>query len=162
MSSSLKQHLAIFAVGALAFCFPACAQTLYKLIDKNGKVTYSEAAPKNFDGQVIRIDIDPKANTATLPKPPTPVQKGTSDDKPTATAPTAKSAAESAREKVESARKAYEALRDNPGEDDYRFIANAGSGTRRAPTEEYLAKLAAREQALKSAEEEARKAEEGR
>ena len=46
----------------------ALAQTLYKLIDKNGKITYSEEKPKNFDGQVIPMNIDPNANTATMPK----------------------------------------------------------------------------------------------
>src|SRR5580704_10815022 len=46
----------------------ALAQTVYKLIDKNGKITYSEEKPKNFDGQVIPMNIDPNANTATLPK----------------------------------------------------------------------------------------------
>src|SRR5438445_9412989 len=59
----------ILAAIAAAAASIACADTLYKLIDKNGKVTYSEEKPKQFDGQVIRLDIDPKANTATLPKP---------------------------------------------------------------------------------------------
>ena len=54
---------------ALLLCAAgASAQTLYKLIDKNGKVTYSESPPKDFDGKVQRMDIDPKANTATLPR----------------------------------------------------------------------------------------------
>ena len=61
--------LALCAVATLA-----AAQTLYKLIDKNGKVTYSEEPPKNFDGKVIRMDIDPNANRATLPKYEPPVQ----------------------------------------------------------------------------------------
>jgi len=43
---------------------PAAQTTLYKLIDKNGKVTYSDSPPKNFDGQVIPVDIDTKRNTA--------------------------------------------------------------------------------------------------
>ncbi|HET9471044.1 MAG TPA: DUF4124 domain-containing protein, partial [Usitatibacter sp.] len=47
----------------------ALAQTLYKLIDRNGKVTYSQEAPKDFDGKVIRIDIDPNRNSATLGAP---------------------------------------------------------------------------------------------
>ena len=47
----------------------ASAETIYKLIDRNGQVTYSEAPPKSFDGQVIRMNLDPNANTATLSKP---------------------------------------------------------------------------------------------
>ena len=54
---------------ACALAVPAAAQTLYKLTDKNGKVTYSEKVPPGFDGKVTRMDIDPKQNTATLPKP---------------------------------------------------------------------------------------------
>ena len=40
-------------VGMLAALVPgvvAAQTTLYKLIDKNGKVTYSDSPPKNFDG----------------------------------------------------------------------------------------------------------------
>src|ERR1700751_2737816 len=51
-----------------AFAAQAQAQTLYKLIDKNGKATYPETAPKDFDGKVIPIDVNPDRNTATLPK----------------------------------------------------------------------------------------------
>ena len=47
----------IAAFGAAAFlalaASGASAQTLYKLIDKDGKVTYSEKPPKDFDGKTI-------------------------------------------------------------------------------------------------------------
>ena len=33
-------------------------QVLYKLVDKNGKVTYVDKVPKGYDGEVTRIDID--------------------------------------------------------------------------------------------------------
>ena len=52
----------------------AAQTTLYKLIDKNGKVTYVDTPPKNFDGQVIPVDIDTKRNSATIKpavQPPT-------------------------------------------------------------------------------------------
>ena len=71
MRSRLPVHLAAVACAAL-FSAAAAAETLYKLIDKNGKVTYSEEKPRSFDGQVIRLDIDPNANTATLEKPQPP------------------------------------------------------------------------------------------
>src|SRR5258708_32401959 len=58
----------IALVAAAASCATASAQTLYKLIDKNGKITYSESRPKEFDGQVIELNIDPNANRAVLPK----------------------------------------------------------------------------------------------
>ena len=53
----------VLACTLLALALPAAAQTVYKLIDRNGKITYSEEPPKNFDGKVIRIDIDPNANS---------------------------------------------------------------------------------------------------
>jgi len=87
-------------LGLAAWGTGADAQTLYKLIDKNGKVTYAEKPPKDFDGQVIRLDIDPKANTATLPKPTGPLvdpARTTSDDKVRA-----------AKDKLEVAKKAYD------------------------------------------------------
>ena len=62
----ITRFIIIAGVAAAAQC--AFAQTLYKLIDKNGKVTYSEEKPKEYDGQVIQLNIDPNANTATLPK----------------------------------------------------------------------------------------------
>jgi hypothetical protein len=153
MKTRLFQPVALAALLA-AFASAAAAQTLYKLIDKNGKVTYSGAEPKDFDGQVIRIDIDPNANTATLPKP----------------AP-AKSAAEKAMDaaaqersrvagvKVDLARRALQAARDNPGPDDVQFVGKVGGGARQVPSPAYEEKLAKLEKAVQEAEEELRRAE---
>jgi hypothetical protein len=155
----------LFAAMLAAFASVVSAETLYKLIDKNGKVTYSGEKPKNFDGQVIRIDIDPNANTATLPKPP-PASKG--GEEGTRRAPTsfgnpARAAAEDrvrmAKEKLEAARKTLQDVRDNPGVDDVQFVGKVGGGARPVPSEEYLARLAQLEGAVKDAEEELRRAE---
>jgi len=148
-------HLAgaVAALGLAVAATDAAAQTLYKLIDKNGKVTYSEKPPKDFDGQVIRLDIDPKANTATLPKPtasapaPDAASRGASDDRVRA-----------AKAKLESARKAYEQARDNPRDEDLTFIGNKGGGTRPVPNEDYAKRLSTLEQAVKDAEEELKRA----
>src|SRR6476646_9972855 len=59
----------VLAIAMALLAAQASAQTLYKLIDKDGKVTYSEKPPKDFPGKVIPMDIDPNRNTATLPKP---------------------------------------------------------------------------------------------
>src|SRR5512134_1167405 len=87
----------------------ADAQTLYKLIDKNGKVTYSEKPPKDFDGKVIRMDIDPKANTATLPKAGSGPRPETEAEKiirrPTPGPVVRADPVQTAREKLEAARK---------------------------------------------------------
>jgi len=128
----------------------ATAQTLYKLIDKNGKVTYAEKPPKDFDGKVIRIDVDPNANTATLPKPTGPLvdpARGASD-----------AGVKAAQEKLEAAKKAYQQALDNPGDGDVSYIGNKGGGTRAVPTEEYAKRLATLEKAVKDAEEELKRA----
>ena len=128
----------------------ATAQTLYKLIDKNGKVTYAEKPPKDFDGKVIRIDVDPNANTATLPKPTGPLvdpARGASD-----------AGVKAAQEKLEAAKKAYQQALDHPGDGDVAYIGNKGGGTRAVPTEEYAKRLATLEKAVKDAEEEVKRA----
>jgi len=51
----------LFAAACLALA-PASAQTLYKLVDPNGKVTYSDRVPKGFVGEVTKIESDPYTN----------------------------------------------------------------------------------------------------
>jgi uncharacterized protein DUF4124 len=156
---------AFFAACAL----PAAAETLYKLIDKNGKVTYSGERPKNFDGQVIRIDIDPNANTATLPKPsPAPGAGGEAarDRSNRNTGNAARDDAEAriaqAREKLEAAKHALQEARDNPGEEDRQLVGKVGGGARTILSEAYVQKLEALEQNVKNAEDELRRAEKER
>jgi hypothetical protein len=136
----------------------AWAQTLYKLIDKNGKVTYSEEAPKNFDGKVIRIDIDPNANRATLPKyepkaAPAPARRPDGKHPNTPTAAAAPDL-DALRERVTERRAALEEAENNPGEEDVQWVGNAGGGTRRGPTPAYTRRLAELERSLKEAENE--------
>jgi hypothetical protein len=131
------------------------AQTLYKLIDKNGKVTYSESPPKDFDGKVIRMDIDPKANTATLPS-------GSRFDSGAADKAAADDRVRVARGKVEAARKAFTDARDNPGEGDVARIGTKSGGARPVQTEEYRERLARLEKDLKDAEQELEKAQRAR
>jgi len=148
MSPAVAVALALCAVATLA-----AAQTLYKLIDKNGKVTYSETAPKDFPGQVIRIDVNPDANTATLPKlPPREAAPATS---PGARLPDLRGA----QERLEAARKALAQARENPGDNDVTWIGNKSGGTRAVPTDTYRAKIDKLEADVKAAEDEVRRAE---
>ena len=182
MQSSFARGIAnVTMVAACVFAFNVSAQTLYKLIDKNGKVTYSEKAPpKEFDGQVIRLDIDPKANTMAAPKAPAPQREQAEGKGPTENEKiirrrivTNADLLQAARDKVEAARKAYEDARDNPGDGDLTWIARGASsgaptppampqagqrisGARPVPTEEYAARLMALEKAWHDAEEELR------
>ena len=154
--------LAFTARVALGLTFFLCgiaeAQTLYKLIDKNGKVTYSESPPKYFDGQVIRIDINPNANTATLAKPAPPpdpraAPEGSKED------PAKPSTLEELKQKLERAKQDLQEATDNPGESDVTRVGKVGGGARPVFSESYQQRIAKLEQAVKAAEEEVRRAE---
>lgn len=143
-----------FAAAAWLAALPAAAQTVYKLIDKDGKVTYSEAPPKNFDGQVIRIDIDPNRNTATLGVDRGQPKEAGPKPGPGADAPSAGERLDKAREKLEAARKALQDAKDNPGEGDIQWLGKVGGGARPVPTDAYQQRLANLERAVKEAEDE--------
>jgi hypothetical protein len=157
MRSNWKQSAALGAVLALGICLPAAAQTLYKLIDKNGKVTYSETAPKFFDGQVIRIDIDPNANTMLPPKAPAVEPSRNTTQKP-AEAKT-RLDVQGARERLEAAKKALVEARDNPAEGEVTRVGNVGGGTRPVFSADYQRRIARLELDVKAAEEELKRAE---
>jgi hypothetical protein len=149
----------MFAVAALLAGVPATAQTVYKLIDKNGKVTYAEQPPKYFEGQVIRIDIDPNANKATLGKPGgDPGQQASrakaKREAEEARAETHAEKLQAAREKLDEARQALDDARNSTNDDDFRWVGNVGGGTRRVPTEQYQERLAGLERKVKEAEDE--------
>jgi len=151
------------ALGLAAAGTAVAAQTLYKLIDKNGKVTYSESPPKDFDGQVIRIDIDPKANTATLPKPGAIARPETEAEKvirrPSPSTAGGGDKVQAARDKLDAAKKALQDAIDNPREDEVQRMGIKGGGTRPVPTEEYQKRITGLEQNVKRAEEELRVAQ---
>ena len=103
---------------------PAAAQTLYKWVDTEGKVQYSDRLPKGFKGEVTRIETETDKVTlpaaATPPAPPAPAAPATAPEKAKA-APAESIAAKrratrellgarlsEARAKVEAARKAIE------------------------------------------------------
>ena len=158
----MTTHTRIAIVAAIAAAIAAqdaCAETLYKLIDRKGKVTYVEKPPKDFDGQVIRIEIDPKANTATFPKPP-PAKAAEAPKKAApAKAPSMEDRIGAARARVEAAKQALADAQANPRDGEIRFIGNVGGGTRPVPTPEYEARLEALERDVREAEEELRRAE---
>lgn len=62
---------------AIALALPASAQVLYKLVDRQGRTTYSDSPPKNFDGTVTRLEPDTASNVLPSAKPPeVPARKG--------------------------------------------------------------------------------------
>ncbi len=152
----MKSVLLAMAVAAGVLLAPDVeAQTLYKLIDKNGKITYSESAPKpgEFDGQVIRMDIDPNANRATLPKAEPGAFRSKENDLPPP-------AVLNARDKFARAQQALAEARAKPGEGDMQRMGSVGgAGARLVPTEAYQQRLAQLEKDVHDAEEEVRRAE---
>ena len=151
----------IVAMAAAALCAAASlavAQTLYKLIDKNGKVTYTETPPKDFPGQVIRIDVNPEANRVTLPKLE-PRQAAPDEGRAPSGGAGASENVAAARTRLEAAQRALQQAQDNPPEDEVQILGNKGGGVRFVPTEVRRAKLEKLEQDVKAAEEELRRAE---
>ena len=155
----MKALIIPFAAAALLLAQPAAAQTLYKLTDKNGKVTYSDAPPKDFDGKVVPVEIDPNRNRATGLPPGTAGQ--VLSDKPKASGD-ADARLKQAQARVESARKDLAFARDNPREGEVERVGNVGGGARPVPSEAYERRIAGLEKAVRDAEEELRLAERAR
>ena len=154
--------LLVLALG----CIEVPAGTLYKLVDKNGKVTYSESVPQYFDGDVIPLQID--SNTNSVPSPPVATDGGaraeTEAEKIIRRRPPNNDAQiEAARLKAKAARKAFEDARDNSTPDDWVYVGIGNPlGMRRFPKPEYEARLAELEKQATLAEEELDKLERGR
>jgi hypothetical protein len=140
--------MAVVLIAAFA-CGVAAAQTmtLYKLIDNNGKVTYSEEKPKSFDGKVVVIEVDPNRNTATLPKYQDTIRANPKIEKAKA------SRLEEQKERVAQRKAALANALSNPGEDDVGRMGTVGGRARAVPTESYLKRLADLERAVKEAED---------
>jgi hypothetical protein len=141
------------ACGCLAASVASAA--IYKLVDKQGRVTYSsEPAPSGFEGGVTRLEIDVNANvgSSNLPaeaKPPraprTAALLGPSRDQLLV----------DARGRAEEARRAYEELRDNASADNYIYFGPGNPvGMRRMPKPEYVERLAVLERAMQAADAE--------
>jgi colicin import membrane protein len=136
------------------------SQTLWKVVDKNGKVTYyDKEPPAGTEGTVTRIEMNLEANRAAAPKAPA---KGDAA-KPSASG-TRRAAAEAdlakAEARLDAARKAL-AEGSAQTDADTQWMGNVKGGARPAPTEEYKARVSRLQAAVKAAEadvERARKA----
>ena len=56
----------------IAVSTAAVAQVLYKWIDRDGKAQYSDHPPKNFSGEVTRIEAESYPAPRVIPRPPPP------------------------------------------------------------------------------------------
>jgi hypothetical protein len=135
------------------------AEVLYKLVDKNGKVAYSESVPANFDGQVVRLEIDSTANTAAS-TPTGRVDKGvraeTEKERIIGRRPSDNDdAIQAARLNVQAAQADFDNARDNSTAEDWQYTRDG----RRFPKPEYAGRLTRLEQNVKLAEEALQKLE---
>jgi hypothetical protein len=159
--NTVELLLASLAAAAVA-SGEASAETLYKLVAPNGKVTYVQDPPKNFDGKVIKLEIDTNANTAAGRRQTSSADTNEAIIHSNKTEASRLSKIQEAQAKAQAARKAYETARDNPGEGDVRRVGNVGGGTRPVFSEEYQKKLDALEAQMKQAQAELERLESGR
>jgi hypothetical protein len=109
----------------LALAAAAEAQTLYKLVGKDGKVTYVDKVPKGFDGEVTPLTIDPATNAQgpARAQPPQAAEPGKKDYNTERRVARGKlqAALDKAAERLAAAKKA---LADgvDPREDEYQTI----------------------------------------
>ena len=94
---------------------PAAAQTMYRWTDAQGRVQYSDRVPKDFKGEVTRIEADAQPLPAPTPKPTPPKAEPTAmPEKPAgdlnsrlrATREKLAADVERARERLDAAKKA--------------------------------------------------------
>lgn len=141
---------ALLFAATLAGAQPS-SQTLWKVVDKNGKVTYfDKEPPAGTEGTVTRIDMNLEANRAAAPKAPA---KG--DGAKPAAAGTKRAAAEAdlakAEARLEAARKSL-AEGSEQTDADTQWLGNVKGGARPVATEEYTARVKRLEAAVKTAE----------
>jgi hypothetical protein len=159
--SAASLVLLVLALG----CTGASAQALYKLVDKNGKVTYSDTVPKDFKGRVIPLNIDPNLNSSESSPAASEDGEGRGESRPERTLrkePVKDDAPiEAARRKARAARKAFEDVRDNSTPNDWIYVNpdRNRSKVRRYPKPEYAARLVELERLAIDAEQELDKLE---
>ena len=150
--------LAIFLPALLASALVMAElekQVVWKLVDKKGKVTYVDKAPgKDFDGKVTRIEVDLKANVATLVN----IGEAAKPVQLPLTAPELKRVKADAelaraRDQLAAAKKAREDGKD-PTPEETQWIGKVGGGARPVPTDAYHDRIKSLDDAVKAADEE--------
>jgi hypothetical protein len=122
----LVASLALGSTSALAQApSPTPPQTLFKLIAKDGRITYSDHAPKNFDGQVIRLEPDTASNVMPSNRPrgqsPSTTTGSSHGANRAANRESLEKALRAAQAKVEAARQA-KAEGTEPGPDEMQVV----------------------------------------
>jgi hypothetical protein len=154
----------------LAIVTGASAQALYKYTDKDGKVTYSDRAPKpgekaesvNLDGAANIVPGERKTGAGDLKDgkaalPPGQKEKTLAEQR-AFTRETLAEQVENARKAVEDAKKALEAGRDASADEQRIVVGKTSNTVQRQPA--YYERIEKLEAAVKAAEEKLEKTEE--
>jgi Domain of unknown function (DUF4124) len=132
------------------------AQTLYKYVDKNGKVSYSDKPPKDGE-KATKVTIDPNANITKLnTKDSSGREQKFSDVKARGDARIAardklQADIRTAETDLEKAKKALEEGREPKEEERRIIVGKGGNAVQRTP--EYLKRIEGLEESVKKAEE---------
>ncbi len=132
----------VLAVAAFAFAAAATAQTLYKWIDKDGRVHFADKPPVGFKGEVTKIQVDAQPDVvvprASAPRAQ-PQAEGDGKDKPVDAATRRRELREQltarlslARAKLEAARKALSET-DGATEEERQFVRQEFGRDERRP-----------------------------
>ncbi len=141
-------------LGSLAL--EAGAATLYKLIDRDGHVSYSDQPPMGFAGTVVPLDIDPRMNAASSQPPPivSQAQRGESENERIIRRrppPVDEGPVRLAQQRLDAAKLALANAQESSTPDDWIYHGYF-NGTRRSPRPEYSERLEALDAAVKQAE----------
>lgn len=154
--------IVLIGLSLVTLSLSANAELLYRYVDKDGKVIYSDKPPKNGE-KATRVEVDPTANIVKLQtKDSGGKEQKFADIKSRGDARAAlrdklQKDLDTAEKNVEQAKKALEEGRD-PVDGETRIVTGKnGNSILRQP--EYYARIAALEEAIKKAEEQLKDAE---
>jgi hypothetical protein len=156
MKPTLKAGV-LAAACALPLAAGAAASSLYKHVDKDGRVTYTDRPPSGIEGKVVTIPVDqfpPPAprKLATSPREETEYEKIIRRKAPEPDT----SELKAAQKRLADAKAALEDEQNSTRPEDWIYRQNntgRGGPTLRYPTPEYAERLAARESDVKKAQE---------
>ena len=151
------RKLELIALCVVLSC-AAAAQTVYKEVDKDGKVTYTDKKPDDSDKKTEKVDINKNRNI-TQPLVSKEEKEGSSRSSATPEQRIARdndllAKLNQARENLERAKEAL-ASAETPADDEWINIV----GGRRVPSEAYYQRVKTFEDAVKKAEEDLASAE---
>jgi len=138
----------------------AATATFYRFVDENGRVTYVDKLPTNFEGKVDTVIVDPDANTARLPdvaqsaaqsEAERVIRSGQLEN--ASSQKRAESTLRAAESNLVAAKKALEEAQNNSLAEDWFYVAAGPDGrSHRVPRPAYAERLNALEANIKVAE----------